>query len=63
MCSSDLEALWAKVRKEWDTVFASNDRLKLKDKVDGQRLYSVMFALEPDATSADIKKVITDFIE
>ena len=57
------EALWAKVRKEWDAVFASNDHLKLKDKVDGQRLYSVMFALEPDATSADIKKVITDFIE
>ena len=34
------QELWAKVRNEWDRILASKERLKLKKKVDGKRLYT-----------------------
>ena len=57
------QELWAKVRNEWDRILASKERLKLKKKVDGKRLYSVLFELKPTATTAEIHDAIIAFVE
>ncbi|WNH14158.1 DUF6607 family protein [Thalassobellus suaedae] len=54
--------VWVKVRKEWDKVFAENTEVKLKEKVDGKKLYEYLFALKNNATSKDIRTIINKFL-
>ncbi|UTW61804.1 hypothetical protein KFE98_17595 [bacterium SCSIO 12741] len=58
------EAFWANVRLAWDDVFAENQNLELEEKVDGKRLYEVLFAMDTEkAKPKQIKKVIKTFIK
>ncbi|MFI1771209.1 DUF6607 family protein [Thalassobellus citreus] len=54
--------VWVKIRKEWDTVFAENTEVKLKEKVDGKKLYEYLFALDNTATRKDIRNIINKFL-
>lgn len=56
------DKVWKKVRKEWDKVFAENKEVKLKEKVDGKRLYQHLFALNNKAGSKDIRAIINKFL-
>ncbi len=56
-------AVWSSVRKSWDKVFAKKADLTLKAKVEDKRLYEHLFALKPDATSKDIKEIITSYVK
>lgn len=57
------QAMWRLVRHNWDEVFAKNSDLELKDKVDDQRLYQLLFDLELTAENKEIKTIITGFVK
>lgn len=54
--------IWEKVRTKWETVFNKNKDLSLQKTVDGKPLYEHLFNLKPDATQAQIDKIIDSFI-
>ncbi|WP_299278451.1 DUF6607 family protein [uncultured Psychroserpens sp.] len=54
--------LWKKVRQEWDTIFAENSKVELKNKVDDKRLYQYLFALDNDATNDEIRTILNKFL-
>jgi hypothetical protein len=54
--------IWEKVRTKWETVFNKNKDLLLQKTVDGKPLYEHLFDLKPDATQAQIDKIIDSFI-
>ena len=55
--------MWALVRNNWDNVFAKNQDLELKNKVEDKRLYQLLFDLETTAKNEEINKIITDFVK
>jgi len=54
--------VWKKVRQEWDKVFAENQEVKLKHKVDGKMLHQHLFALDNKASRKDIRAIINKFL-
>lgn len=54
--------IWEKVRTKWETFFSKNKDLSLQRTVDGKPLYEYLFDLKPDATQAQIDKIIDSFI-
>lgn len=57
------DKMWGLVRNNWDTVFAKNQDLELKQKVEDKRLYELLFALGTTARNEEINKIITDFVK
>tara|TARA_B110000503_G_scaffold142995_1_gene242015 strand:+ start:2055 stop:2957 length:903 start_codon:yes stop_codon:yes gene_type:complete len=57
------QAMWQLVRNNWDNIFAKNQDLELKQKVEDKRLYELLFALETTAKNEEINKIITDFVK
>jgi hypothetical protein len=57
------EKMWALVRNNWDNVFAKNQDLELKQKVEDKRLFQLLFDLEATAKNEEINKIITDFVK
>ena len=55
-------AVWKKVRDQWETVFAKNKDLTLEKKVDNQPLFMKLFELKPDATREEVNKIIVSYI-
>lgn len=56
------QAFWAKVRQEWNTVFALRKDLALQKTVDNQPLFMHIFKLKPEET-AQIQPVIQRFVK
>lgn len=56
------KAFWAKVRTEWDTIFAKNKDLKLEKTVDKKPLFMYLFDAKVEET-AEIKKIIAQFVK
>jgi hypothetical protein len=56
------DTVWEKARKEWDKVFAKNKEVKLKEKVDGKRLYQHLFALNNNSSNKEIRAIIEQFL-
>jgi hypothetical protein len=56
------DTVWKKARKEWDKVFAKNKEVKLKEKVDGKRLYQHLFALNNNSSNKEIRAIIEQFL-
>lgn len=54
--------VWKKVRQEWGDVFAKNKEVKLKEKVDGKRLYQHLFALDNNSSNKEIRAIINKFL-
>lgn len=60
---NEQEAYWALVRKAWDEVYSENKDLKLAEKVDGKRLYEVLFIDDvSNVKFKSIKKTIQSFV-
>lgn len=55
-------AVWKKVRDQWEIVFLKNKDLTLEKKVDNQPLFMKLFDLKPDASREDVAKIIESYI-
>jgi hypothetical protein len=55
-------AIWKKVRDQWEIIFLKNRTLSLEKKVDNQFLFMKLFELKPDATREDVNKIIDSYI-
>ena len=58
----DNKDMWSMVRKEWNTIFSMRQNIKLKNKVEGKRLYQYLFTLESDTKSEEIYEIINSFL-
>ena len=58
----DNKEMWALVRKHWNTIFSMRQNIRLKNKVEGKRLYQYLFALESDTKSEEINSIINTFL-
>ena len=57
---------WKNVRDSWDEVYGQNKNLELKDKVEGKKLYGVLFEMNEknsNASKKKINKVIQSFVK
>ena len=55
---------WADVRDSWEDVFDNKASIALADKVDGKRLYEILFDMDPNETKAKkVDKTITSFVQ
>ena len=53
---------WSHVRDVWDSVFEEKSNLTLKSSHNNQKLYEILFSMDPKASKKEIKKVILDFV-
>lgn len=58
----DNKEMWALVRKQWNTIFSMRQKIQLKDKVEGKRLFQYLFALQSNAKEEEISAIITSFL-
>lgn len=55
---------WAEVRNAWDDVFGADKNLVLAEKVEGKRLFEVLFDMDPEETKAKkVDKTIQSFVQ
>ena len=54
---------WANVRSAWDEVYSKNKDLELEAKVDGKRLYEVLFFMDTKTPYKKIKKIIKSYVK
>ena len=54
---------WANVRSAWDEVYSKNKDLELAPKVDGKRLYEVLFFMDTKTSYKKIKKIIKSYVK
>ena len=54
---------WANVRSAWDEVYSKNKDLELAAKVDGKRLYEVLFFMDTKTSYKKIKKIIKSYVK
>ena len=54
---------WANVRSAWDEVYSKNKDLELASKVDGKRLYEVLFFMDTKTSYKKIKKIIKSYVK
>ena len=54
---------WANVRSAWDEVYSKNKDLELAEKVDGKRLYEVLFFMDTKSPYKKIKKIIKSYVK
>ena len=53
---------WGLVRSAWDEIYNQNKDLELAEKVDGKRLYEVLFSMDINTSKKKIKKTITSYV-
>ncbi len=54
---------WANVRTAWNEVYSKNKDLELAEKVDGKRLYELLFFMDTKTSYKKIKKIIKSYIK
>ena len=57
------EKYWALVRESWSDLYSKNKNLELNEKVDGKRMYEILFALPVDTDKRTIEKTIKSFVK
>ena len=55
--------LWARVRKNWEELYAQQKDIKLKEKVKGKAIFGYLFSLEPSASKEEIQVILKQFIK
>lgn len=53
---------WGLVRSAWDEIYNQNIDLELAEKVDGKRLYEVLFSMDINTSKKKIKKTIKSYV-
>ena len=54
---------WKQVRISWDEIYGLNKNLELKDKVEGKRLYDVLFGMDIKTSKKKINKTIESYVK
>ena len=54
---------WKQVRISWDEIYGLNKNLELKDKVEGKRLYDVLFGMDVKTSKKKINKTIESYVK
>lgn len=54
---------WSNVRNVWDDIYTLNSDLELHEKVEGKRLYSVLFNMDTKTSPKKIKKSILKYVK
>ena len=57
------DRFWSHVRDVWDRVFEENSNLTLKSSYNNQKLYEILFSIDPKTSKKEIKKIILNFVE
>lgn len=57
------KGFWEVVRDTWDSIYKRNKDLELHAKVDGKRLYEVLFSMKPNTPKRKIKKTINSYVK
>ena len=55
--------LWKNVRNSWDEVYGQNKNLELEDKIEGKRLYDILFDMKVKTSKKKIQKVIQSYVK
>ena len=53
---------WSKVRNVWAGIYSLKTNLELADKIEGKRLYDVLFSMDIKSSEKKIKKAIDSYI-
>lgn len=56
------DVFWAKIRKIWNEVYSKNKDVKMKDKVDGKRLYEHLFSMDVNTDEKTLRKLIKSYL-
>ena len=54
---------WKQVRISWDEIYGLNKNLELEDKVEGKRLYDVLFGMDVKTSKKKINKTIESYVK
>ena len=54
---------WKQVRISWDEIYGLNKNLELEDKVEGKRLYDVLFGMDIKTSKKKINKTIESYVK
>ena len=53
---------WANVRASWDEVYDSDQTLHLEEKVEGKRIYEVLFEMDLDTKQKKVSKLLQSYV-
>ena len=59
----DNQEYWRNVRNTWSEIYNKNEDLELNEKVEGKKLYSVLFSMDIKSSNKKIKKAILPYIK
>ena len=59
----DNKDFWKQVRISWDEIYGLNKNLELEDKVEGKRLYDVLFGMDIKTSKKKINKTIESYVK
>ena len=54
---------WSLVRTSWDEIYGKNKDLELAEKVDGKRLYEILFSMPVTTDKESIEKTLKSFVK
>ena len=57
------KTFWALVRASWANIYGKNKDLKLDEKVDGKRLYEILFSMPTTTDKETILKTLKSFVK
>ena len=54
---------WSLVRSSWDNIYGNKKDLELFQKVEGKRLYGILFSMDTNSDKESIEKVLKSFVK
>ena len=59
---AEKEDLWKKIRDTWDEIFSRNRSIELRHKVDGKRMFQVLFYLDSETSESEVRRIINSYV-
>jgi hypothetical protein len=54
---------WSLVRSSWDDIYGNKKDLELFEKVEGKRLYGILFSMDTNSDKESIEKILKSFVK
>ena len=54
---------WSLVRSSWDDIYGNKKDLELFEKVEGKRLYGILFSMDTNSNRESIEKILQSFVK
>ena len=54
---------WSLVRSSWDNIYGNKKDLELFEKVEGKRLYDILFSMDTNSDKESIEKTLKSFVK